>query len=45
MRVMSFIPPDFIHEHGVLYDMDFDDACGRLALYMEDGTIFVFEFI
>lgn len=45
MRVMSFIPPDLIHEHGVLYDMDFDDAYGRLALYMEDGTIFVFEFI
>lgn len=44
-RVMSFIPPAFIHEHGVLYDMDFDDAYGRLLLYMEDGTIFVFEFV
>ena len=45
VRVMSFIPPDFIREHGMLYDMDFDDAYGRLLLYMEDGTIFVFEFI
>lgn len=45
MRIMRFIPPDFIHKHGVLYDMDFDDGNGRLALYMEDGTIFVFEFI
>ena len=45
MRVMTLIPPDFIHEHGALYDIDFDDAYGRLVLYMEDGTIFVFEFI
>lgn len=45
MRIMTFIPPSFIHEHGVLYDMDFDDAYGRLALYMEDGTILVFEFV
>lgn len=44
-RVMSFIPPTFIHEHGVLYDMDFDDVYGRLLFYMADGTIFVFEFI
>jgi hypothetical protein len=45
MRVMSLLPPDFICGHGVLYDMDFDDASGRLVLYMEDGTIFVCEFI
>jgi hypothetical protein len=45
IQVMNFIPPDFIHEHGDLYDVDFDDGCGRLAMYMEDGTIFVFEFI
>jgi len=45
MRVMTFIPPYFVHKHGILYDMDFDDAYGRLVLYMEDGTIFVFEFI
>lgn len=45
IRVLSFIPPDFVHRHGVLYDTDFDDAYGRLLLYMEDGTIFIFEFI
>ena len=45
MRVMRFIPPDFVHKHGSLYDLDFDDGNGRLALYMEDGTIFIFEFI
>ena len=45
VRVLTWVPPDFVRDHGELYDLDFDDSRGRLVLYMSNGTVFVFDFI
>lgn len=45
LKVLTWVPPDFVRDHGELYDLDFDDSRARLVLYMSNGTVFVFEFV
>jgi hypothetical protein len=45
LRVLNWVPPDFLRDQGELYDLDFDDSRARLVLYMSHGTVFVIDFI